>query len=89
VSAATDNARRLAEDAFAYTPLWPAAEREEREQYVLSCAEPAPPVWLALRLRAGADVETIADEVRAWFAGVRTAHSYDGRRRVPGPSPSP
>jgi hypothetical protein len=69
MSAATDDARRLAEDAFAYTPLSPASEREEREQYVLFHGRnPHHLYGLALRLRAGADVETIADEVRAWFA---------------------
>lgn len=67
--AATDNARRLAEDAFAYTPLGPRSEREEREQYVLFHGPNAHHLYgLALRLRAGADVKTIADEVRAWFA---------------------
>jgi GNAT superfamily N-acetyltransferase len=64
-----DNARRLAEDAFAYTPLWPSFEREEREQYVLFHAPNAHHLYgLALRLRAAADVETVADEVRTWFA---------------------
>jgi GNAT superfamily N-acetyltransferase len=69
MSAATDDARRLAEDAFAYTPISQASEREEREQYVLFHGRnPHHLNGLALRLRAGVDVETIADEVRAWFA---------------------
>jgi hypothetical protein len=67
--AGTDFARRLAEDAFAYTPLSPASEREEREQYVLFHGRnPHHLYGLALRLRAGGDVGTVADEVRAWFA---------------------
>jgi GNAT superfamily N-acetyltransferase len=69
MSAAIDNARRLAEDAFAYTPLSPASERAERQQYVVFHGRnPHHLYGLALRLRAGADVETIAGEVRAWFA---------------------
>jgi GNAT superfamily N-acetyltransferase len=69
MSAASDDVRRLAEDAFAYTPLSPASEREEREQYVLFHGRnPHHLYGLALRLRAGADVGTVADEVRAWFA---------------------
>jgi GNAT superfamily N-acetyltransferase len=69
MSAATENARRLAEDAFAYTPIGPRSEREEREQYVLFHGPNSHHLYgLALRLRAGADVETTADEVRAWFA---------------------
>jgi hypothetical protein len=69
MSASNDNARRLAEDAFAYTPIGPRSEREEREQYVLLHGPNAHHLYgLALRLRADDDVETIADEVRAWFA---------------------
>jgi hypothetical protein len=68
-SAASDDARGLAEDAFAYTPLWPTFEREEREQYVLFDGPNAHHLFgLALRVRAGAGVETIVEEVRAWFA---------------------
>jgi GNAT superfamily N-acetyltransferase len=67
--AGTDDARRLAEDAFAYTPISPASEREEREQYVLFHGRNRHHLYgLALRLRAGGDVGTVADEVRAWFA---------------------
>jgi GNAT superfamily N-acetyltransferase len=65
---ATDNARKLAEDAFAYTPLWPAYEREEREQCVLFHG-PSAHRWfaMALRLRLGSDVETVVEDVRDWF----------------------
>jgi GNAT superfamily N-acetyltransferase len=66
---ATDNARKLAEDAFAYTPLWPSFEREARKGYVLFHG-PSPHhlFGLALRLRLGAEIDSLVKEVRAWFA---------------------
>jgi GNAT superfamily N-acetyltransferase len=63
------DARRLAEDAFAYTPLWPAFEREEREGCVLLHGpNPHHLFALALRLRLGADLDAIVRDVRRWFA---------------------
>jgi GNAT superfamily N-acetyltransferase len=69
MSTSTADARKLAEDAFAYTPLWPSFEREERDGYVLFHG-PSPHhlFGLALRLRLGADIDTVVTEVRAWFA---------------------
>jgi GNAT superfamily N-acetyltransferase len=65
----TDDARKLAEDAFAYTPLWPSFEREERDGYVVFHG-PSPHhlFGLILRLRLGADIDMVVKEVRAWFA---------------------
>jgi len=63
------DARRLAEDAFAYTPLWPGFEREEHDGYVVFHGPNAHHLFaLALRLRLGAEVEAVVRDVRAWFA---------------------
>jgi GNAT superfamily N-acetyltransferase len=64
-----DSGRRLAEDAFAYTPLWPAFEREEHDGYVLFHGpNPHHLFALALRLRLGTDIEANVEAVRRWFA---------------------
>jgi GNAT superfamily N-acetyltransferase len=64
----TDDGRVLAEDAFAYTPLWPDFEREPHDEYVLFHG-PSPHHWfaLALRLRLGGDAEAHVEHVRDWF----------------------
>jgi hypothetical protein len=63
----TTDTQRLAEDAFVYTPLWPAFEREEHDEYVLFHG-PGAHHWFALALRLRlTDVEAAAEEVRAWF----------------------
>jgi GNAT superfamily N-acetyltransferase len=63
-----DNARKLAEDAFAYTPVWPSFERETHAEYVLFHG-PSPHHWfaMALRLRLGSDLERLVEGVRTWF----------------------
>jgi GNAT superfamily N-acetyltransferase len=68
LSTTAENARKLAEDPFAYTPLWPAFEREEHDGYVLFHG-PGRHHWfaLALRLRLGTNVEPSVQTVRAWF----------------------
>jgi GNAT superfamily N-acetyltransferase len=68
-STATDDARRLAEGAFAYTPRWPTQESEERGGYVVVHGpNPHHLFGLALRLRLGSDADAVVEEVRAWFA---------------------
>ena len=69
MSSATGDARKLAEDAHAYTPRWPTHERVEGAEYVLKHGPHNPHhlFGLALRLRLGADVEALTEEVRDWF----------------------
>jgi GNAT superfamily N-acetyltransferase len=65
----TENARKLAEDAFAYTPLWPSYERSECDEYVLFHGPGAHHLFaLALRLRLRSNLEQAVEGVRAWFA---------------------
>jgi GNAT superfamily N-acetyltransferase len=65
----SDGARRLAEDAFVYTPRWPTQQWEERDGYFLLHGVSSHHAFgLVLRLRLGADVERVVEEVRAWFA---------------------
>jgi GNAT superfamily N-acetyltransferase len=61
--------RRLAEDAFAYTPLWPSFQREEHPGYVVFHGPSQHHLFaLALRLRLGDGRGAAAlEEVRAWF----------------------
>jgi GNAT superfamily N-acetyltransferase len=64
----TDDARRLAEDAFVYTPRWPTQEWDDRDAYfLLHAPNPHHFFGLALRLRLGAEVERRVKEVREWF----------------------
>src|SRR5437870_453878 len=64
-----DDAQRLAEDAFVYTPRWPGQQWEEREEcFLLHSPNPHHLFGLALRLRFDGDVDAVVEEVRAWFA---------------------
>lgn len=68
MSDATDNARKLAEDAFAYTPLWPTFQREEHDGYVLLHGPSQHHLMgLVLRLRLDTNVEAVVEDVRGWF----------------------
>jgi hypothetical protein len=68
-SAEDDSAHKLAEDAFAYTPLWPFYERAEQDEYVLFHGPGAHHLFaLALRLRFCGDLEQAIEGVRTWFA---------------------
>jgi GNAT superfamily N-acetyltransferase len=65
----TADARRLAEDAFVYTPRWPTQQWEDRDAYfLLHGRNPHHLFGLAVRLRLGGEVEKLVDEVRTWFA---------------------
>lgn len=61
-----DSALHLAEDAWAYTPLWPGQVREERDEYVLWHGTSPARRGSVTRIRLS-DVEHGVADARAWF----------------------